>query len=60
MLLSVSGLAKYLLNLAVMNLFSVTGTTMFLDIWTGITVQSAWVILLGITAVCVTIYCDVR
>lgn len=60
LLLSISTLAKYLPDLATMNLFLTSNTTTFLDTWSGITAQFAWVILLGIAAAWLTLRRDVR
>lgn len=60
MLFSISVLAKYLPDLAVMNLFLATGTATFLDKWLGIAVQFAWVVLFGTAAAWLTSHRDVR
>ncbi|MGL6199529.1 MAG: ABC transporter permease [Lachnospiraceae bacterium] len=60
LLLKFFTLAKYLPDLAAMNLFLTPGTTEYLDTWAGVTVQFAWFMLLGILAVWVTMRGDVR
>lgn len=59
LLLSIITLAKYLPDLATMNLFLTPSTTTFLDIWSGVTAQFVWVVLLG-AAAWLTIHRDVR
>ena len=60
LLLSISTLAKYLPDLATMNLFLTPNTITFLNTWSGITVQFVWVMLLGTAAAWLTIHRDVR
>lgn len=60
LLLSISVLAKYLPDLATMNLFLTPSTTAFLDMWSGIVVQFVWVVLLGAAAVWLTVHRSVR
>lgn len=60
LLLKFFTLAKFLPDLAAMNLFLTPGTTAYLDTWSGVTVQFAWLMLLGIFAVWVTMRGDVR
>ena len=52
--------AKFLPDLATINLFLTPKTATFLDVWPGITVQFAWVVLFGATAVWLTLRRDVR
>jgi len=60
MLYSLFKPAKFLPDLAAINLFLIPKTTNFLDVWPGITVQFAWVVLFGVTAVWLTLRRDVR
>lgn len=46
MLLAISKLAKFLPDLATMNLFSIPAVNIFLDKWSGLAVQFSWVVLL--------------
>lgn len=60
LLLSISELAKYLPDLAAMNLFLIPSTTAFLDIWLGISVQFVWALLLGSAAIWLAVHRSVR
>jgi len=60
LLLKFFTLAKYLPDLAAINLFLTPGTATYLDTWSGLTVQFAWLMLLGTAAVWVTMRRDVR
>lgn len=52
--------AKFLPDLAAINLFLTPKTAAFLDVWPGIAVQFAWVILFGAISVWLTLRRDVR
>jgi ABC-type transport system involved in multi-copper enzyme maturation permease subunit len=60
MLYSFSKLAKFLPDLAAINLFLIPKTEVFLAEWPGIAVQFVWAALCGAAAVCVTLGSDVR
>ncbi|MNY37816.1 hypothetical protein D3C86_1724020 [compost metagenome] len=46
MLFAISQLAKFLPDLATMNLFSIPAVNIYLDKWSGLAVQFSWVVLL--------------
>ncbi|MNZ82720.1 hypothetical protein D3C78_1014250 [compost metagenome] len=46
MLFMISQLAKFLPDLATMNLFSIPAVNVFLDKWSGLAVQFSWAVLL--------------
>ena len=60
MLYSLFKPAKFLPDLAAINLFLSPKTTIFLDVWTGIAVQFAWAALFGVAAVWLTLRRDVQ
>jgi ABC-type transport system involved in multi-copper enzyme maturation permease subunit len=60
MLYSLFKPAKFLPDLAAINLFFTPKTAEFLDVWSGISVQFVWAVLFGVTSVWLTLRRDVR